>query len=184
MARKLDQIIVVDIESTCWEHNPPAGQVSDIIEIGICAIDLAKLERLDKRSILVRPEQSEISEFCTQLTTLTLDMFSTAGNLQNAVSILIQTYDSCDRMWASWGDYDRNQFEKCCRRAKCPYPFNRTHLNVKNLFAMYMNLPKEIGLDAAMRLLGREMEGTHHRGDDDAWNIAKVLCEMLKLMRQ
>lgn len=28
------------------------------------------------------------------------------------------------------------------------------------------------------------MEGTHHRGGDDAWNIAGVLCLLLKQMRQ
>ena len=34
MARKLDRILVVDIEATCWEGNPPPGQTSEIIEIG------------------------------------------------------------------------------------------------------------------------------------------------------
>ena len=36
MARKLDKIVVVDIEATCWEGKPPEKQESDIIEVGIC----------------------------------------------------------------------------------------------------------------------------------------------------
>ncbi len=30
MARKLDQILVVDVEATCWEGQPPPGQESEI----------------------------------------------------------------------------------------------------------------------------------------------------------
>ena len=71
MARKLDRILVVDVESTCWEGEPPAGQMSEIIEIGLCMVDVAALERVERRSILVRPACSTVSAYCTQLTTLT-----------------------------------------------------------------------------------------------------------------
>ena len=43
MARKLDRILVVDIEATCWEGNPPPGQTSEIIEIGLCVLDVPTL---------------------------------------------------------------------------------------------------------------------------------------------
>jgi len=38
-------------------------------------------------------------------------------------------------------------------------------------------------LVAAMSLCGMKLEGTHHRGHDDAWNIAAVLWETLRKMR-
>jgi len=28
MARKLDRMLVVDVEATCWEGDPPPGQIS------------------------------------------------------------------------------------------------------------------------------------------------------------
>ena len=37
MARKLDQILVVDVESNCWDGPPPDGQESEMIEIGVCS---------------------------------------------------------------------------------------------------------------------------------------------------
>ena len=43
MARKLDQILVIDVEATCWEGNPPPGQTSEIIEIGLCVLDVPTL---------------------------------------------------------------------------------------------------------------------------------------------
>lgn len=183
MARAMDVILVVDVESTCWDGPPPAGQTSEIIEIGLCPVDVAALARTEKRSILVKPVQSEISEFCTGLTTLTPEMFSTAGTLADAVRTLKTEFRSQDRLWASWGDYDRRQFERDCRSQNVGYPFGSRHLNVKSLFAAAIGSRHEIGLDAAYERLGLEMDGTHHLGDDDAWNIAGILCRLLKAMR-
>ncbi|WP_442508400.1 exonuclease domain-containing protein [Novipirellula sp. SH528] len=183
MARSLDVILVVDLESTCWEGSPPPGQTSEIIEIGLCTIDLMSLDRTEKRSFLVKPVQSEISDFCTELTTLSPDMFTDAGSLADAVKVLKKEYRSKDRLWASWGDYDRRQFERVCKDLNVGYPFGPSHLNVKSLFAAAIDSGHELGLDGAYKQLGLELEGTHHRGDDDAWNIAHVLCRLLRTMR-
>lgn len=183
MAKRLDRIIVIDVESTCWDGPPPNGQVSEIIEIGLCPLDVTTLKRLGKRSLLVKPERSEISPYCTELTTLTPEMFGEAGTFRDAVQILTQEYDPKHRLWASWGDYDRRQFEQMCQLYNQPYPFGPGHLNIKTLFAVACGLPHEVGLDGAYKHLGLTMEGTHHRGDDDAWNIAGVLSWLLQLTR-
>lgn len=183
MAKRLDQILVVDLESTCWEGPPPPGQVSEIIEVGVCTVDVASLQRVEKRSILIKPVQSEVSEFCTQLTTLTAAHLSGAGSLADATRILKKELFSQERLWASWGDYDRRQFERVCKEHGIGYPFGISHLNVKTLFAMAVGSERELGLDEAYARLGLVMEGTHHRGADDAWNIAGVLCRLLKAAR-
>ena len=85
MARSLNVILVVDVESTCWEGTPPPGQASVIIEIGLCPVDLKTLTRIEKRSLLVKPVQSELSGFCTELTP---EMFTNAGSLAEAVRTL------------------------------------------------------------------------------------------------
>ncbi len=107
-------ILVVDLESTRWEGPPPLGQVSEIIEIGVCTVDVASLERVEKRSILIKPVKSEVSEFCTRLTTLTAAHLREAGSLADATRILKKELFSQERLWASWGDYDRRQFERAC----------------------------------------------------------------------
>jgi inhibitor of KinA sporulation pathway (predicted exonuclease) len=156
MAKLLDKIVVIDLESTCWEGSPPEGQVSEIIEIGVCTVDVASLGRGDKQAIFIKPVKSEISEFCTKLTTLTPEHFKSAGTLADAAKILKKQFQSQDRLWASWGDYDRRQFERVCKEAGMGYPFGISHLNVKMLFAV-----------------------THHRGINDAWNIAGLLAGLL-----
>lgn len=179
VAKRLDQILVIDIESTCWETTIPDGQESEIIEIGICTLDIASGQRLEKDSILVKPSRSQVSKFCTQLTTLTQEQVEQGISFQQACSILKKNYLSKERVWASYGDYDRRQFERQCQYFNISYPFGTRHLNVKTLLAMIYVLPEEIGMDTALELLNLPLEGTHHRGVDDAWNIAGILSKLI-----
>ena len=193
MSKKiLDKIIVVDIESTCWDSNPPPNEKSEIIEIGICVLDctarnealreykIALPVREEKRSVLVQPEYSKVGSFCTELTTLTQEMLDKeAIPFVDACNILRKEYKSQNCTWASYGDYDRKQFEKDCKAKGVKYPFGPRHINVKNLFAHMNGLKKEVGMPIALEMAGGTLEGTHHRGHDDAWNIARILLSIL-----
>lgn len=183
MAKRLDQILVVDVESTCWEGEPPPGQQSEIIEIGLCPLEVASLRVVEKRSILVNPQHSQVSEFCTQLTTLTAQDLVAGIPFPEAVRLLKREYHSQQRLWASWGDYDRRQFERVCKLYRVGYPFGQSHLNVKTLFATAWGLPYEVGMPTALGKLDFPLEGTHHRGHDDAGNIARILAELLRRTR-
>jgi inhibitor of KinA sporulation pathway (predicted exonuclease) len=183
MARARDQIIVLDIEATCWEGEPPKGQENEIIEVGFCLLNVATLERTEKTSVLVRPERSSVSEFCTKLTTLTQEQVNKGVAFSEVCSMLKKKYDAKNRLWASYGDYDRKQFEKQCKDRAIGFPFGNSHLNVKTLYALQKSLTAEVGMSEALEQLGLPLEGTHHRGHDDAWNIAAILAHLLKKSR-
>lgn len=175
---KFDQIIVIDIESTCWEKIPP-GEMNEIIEIGVCPIDTKSGNVLEARSILVKPEHSTISEFCSKLTTLTQKDVDTGISFKDACSILVNEYKTDERVWASYGYYDVNQFEDQCERDHVKYPFSYSHINVKILFAVINSLKKQVGMKEALKILKIPLKGTHHRGRDDALNIAHILSRIL-----
>lgn len=180
MAKLLDKIVVVDIEATCWEGRNPEGMENDIIEIGICLLDVHTGEIEDNRGILVKPERSDISAFCTQLTTITPEMIEENGiSFKEALSILKKEFDTQSRAWASFGAYDLKQFQRQCSALGVGYPFGPSHINVKTLFALKNNLGHETGMDGALKFLEIPLEGTHHRGVDDAKNIAKILRNIL-----
>lgn len=179
MARLLDKIVVVDIESTCWEGDPPAGQTAEIIEIGVCLLSTTTWQRESRHSILVKPERSTVSTFCTELTTLTQAQVDTGISFASACQQLRHTFQTRERTWASYGDYDRRQFERQCKAWGIGYPFGVSHINVKNLYALRQGLSQEVGLQEAANRWGWQLEGTYHRGDDDAWNIARVLGKLL-----
>jgi inhibitor of KinA sporulation pathway (predicted exonuclease) len=179
MAQRLDKILVIDVEATCWDGDPPGRQTSEIIEIGLCVLDVATGDRSIPRAIMVKPQHSTLSDFCIQLTTITPEMLENGMDFSSACSLLREEYRSHQRTWASYGDYDRLQFVKQCEQWDIPYPFGPSHINVKNLLALQLGLKREVGLGRGMRLLGLPFEGTAHRGVDDAWNIAAVLARVL-----
>lgn len=179
MTKMLDQIIVIDVEATCWEGKAPEGQVSEIIEIGVCPLEVSSGRRLGKESILVRPEHSTVSEFCTQLTTLTQEEVDGGISFPETCDLLRENYLTKKRTWASYGDYDRKQFERQCRLYNVGYPFGSSHINVKNLFAIMHGLHQEVGMSRALEYLNLPLEGTHHRAGDDAGNIARILSKLI-----
>ncbi|TQM33399.1 3'-5' exonuclease [Nocardia bhagyanarayanae] len=170
---------VVDVEATCWSGRVPAGAVSDIIEIGLTVVDLAARERIGKRRILVRPERSSVSDFCTELTGLTQDEVDTGVSFAEACRTLAAEHDAGARPWASWGDYDRKQFAVQCARTGVAYPFGQRHTNAKLVFSEAYGLQRRQGMAGALRIAGLPLEGRHHRGEDDAWNIAALVLDMV-----
>lgn len=175
MAVKLDKLLIVDVEATCWEGVPPPGEVNEIIEVGLCLFDIESRTPIEKRSIPVRPVLSSISKYCIDLTGWTADKLKDAGSFSDACNTLISVYNSRRRVWASWGDYDRLQFERDCNRKQVDYPFGTTHYNLKPMFSMWKKLKRGVGLKTALKHSGLEMEGTHHEGHWDAWNVGRIL---------
>ena len=179
MAKRLDQILTIDLESTCWDGDPPAGEVSEIIEIGICPVDVQSGKRMEKESIMVRPVKSKISPFCTQLTTITQADVDKGIPFTDAIKILEKKYDLKNRTMASYGDYDRIQLGKDSSLHNVQSPVGKTHLNVKNLAALMNGWTKEVGMDECLKKMGLPLVGTHHRGSDDAFNIASIMIALL-----
>ncbi|MCU0446698.1 MAG: exonuclease domain-containing protein [Microscillaceae bacterium] len=180
MAKKLDKILVVDVESTCWEGKAPEGQVSEIIEVGISLVNVADKRIELKTGYLVKPIASEISDFCTELTGITPAMIAQEGiDFQEVCKIIRREFDAPSRLWVSWGDYDRKQFGRNCELRKVGYPFGDGHLNLKTWFSIKHQLSHELGMNGALDYLQIPLEGSHHRGIDDAYNIAKILLTVL-----
>ena len=186
MSNKMDRkVLVIDVESTCWETPAyqPKGEISEIIEIGIAVVNIDTLKIEDNDSIIVKPQESKVSEFCTKLTTLTQELVDNGIFFQDAMKILIDKYNSKNRTFVSWGDYDRKMFERNCNDYGAKYPFGPRHMNLKNSFALLNGLNKEVGLPAALEHIGLKLDGTHHRGNDDAKNIANIFIHTISKYR-
>ncbi len=179
------KVLVIDVESTCWElpEKPGRDEFSEVIEIGLAVVDTEKLVITHNEGILVRPQSSRVSKFCTKLTTLTQDQVDKGITFQEAMKKLSNDFHSGDRTFISWGDYDRKMFERNCRDYNVHYPFGPRHMNLKNSFTILHGLEREPGMDTALDLLGMKLDGTHHRGVDDARNIANILIHTLKKFR-
>lgn len=183
---KHDNLVnIIDIECTAWEppEYQPRDQISEIIEIGLAVVDIKTLEMSENISILVRPQNSKLSKFCTKLTTLTQEQVDNGITFEAACKVLRKDFNSDNRTFVSWGDYDRKMFERNSKDYGVKYPFGPRHHNLKNSFAMLYGLDRELGMDEALKIINLELEGTHHRGNWDALNISKIFIEILKKFR-
>ena len=171
-----DKIIIIDLEATCWQGMVPKGQENEIIEIGLAVLDVETGEITKNQGILIKPQRSSISPFCTELTTITQDLLDKNGvSFEEAIEQLVDEYQPDLYTWASYGQYDLNMLKKQSKSFGIPYPMGDEHINVKVTFAEKFGLLKPTGMNGALHLLDIPLEGTHHRGIDDAKNIAKIL---------
>ncbi|MEU3891527.1 3'-5' exonuclease [Streptomyces sp. NPDC029041] len=183
MRRESALLNVIDVEATCWEGQPPPGSVNEIIEIGLTVVDVSALRRVSRHRIVVRPVRSAVSGFCTALTGLTQAEVEQGVPFAEACRVLVEQHEAGERPWASWGEYDRRQFVRQSRADGVAYPFGwptqHTHTNAKAVFAAAYGLRKKPGMERALQIAGLPLEGRHHRGEDDAWNIAALVLDLV-----
>lgn len=170
---------VIDVESACWRGKPPPGQHNEIIEIGLCVVDLHRREQVDKIQIMVKPDEAVISDFCTELTGHTQADVDAGVSYTEACRILTDEHDAAVRAWASWGDYDRNQFTWQSRYTGTPYPFGSRHTNAKRVFGAAHGI-RPPGMARALEFAGLPLQGRHHNGADDAWNIGALVLGLVE----
>lgn len=185
MGKNLDFINIVDLEASCWEDRHATSTKGEIIEFGITELNLKTLAKGKSESIYVKTKHSDISEYCVALTGISQDILDKQGiEYFKACQKLKEDYKSNNRIWASWGDYDRNKTQYQCEKFAVKYPFTSRHINIKTLFAIAFNLEKEVNVMEALNLLNMTFEGNLHSGKDDSYNIANIFIEIIKKMRR
>lgn len=179
MELQLDQMLIVDLEATCWLGPPPAGQRNEIIEIGVTTLDLTTFEPQRRETVIVRPLCSEISPFCTELTGITPEMAASGISFAEACDWLRREFAAETRMWSSWGSYDFKTMIAQCAADGVPYPFSPHHANLKRVYGRLTHQKQGMGLRAALEQLQLEFDGSPHRGIDDAYNTARIAQVLL-----
>ena len=113
-----------------------------------------------------------LSKFCKELTSITQDQVESAEKFNIVVQSFIKWLG--EDTIVSWGDYDRNmlqkQYSSYFQGAK--WCFN--HVNLKAVWAKLHKRCKQCGMKKALEIEGIPLDGTHHRGIDDARNILKI----------
>ena len=152
----------------------------EIIEIGAVRLDAA-LTIVDEFACFVRPVvEPELSQFCTALTTITQADVDAADMFAAVFGRFLEWIGTGPYRLCSWGFFDVGQFRLDCTRFGLVFPqeFESDHVNIKQLFADWKGV-RRCGMTAALDLLGLPLVGTHHRGIDDACNIARIVQETL-----
>lgn len=167
-------MIIFDLEATCKENDRSFD--NEIIEIGAVKIS-PMLELTDEFTTFVQPvANSKLTPFCTELRTITQAEVDRAPRFPEAFQHFRDWIGQEPFLLLSWGAYDRKQIEKDCARWRLDAHWaSRRHINLKQLHAeQVLGVKKQVGMGKALSLAGLELNGTHHRGIDDARNIAAI----------
>ncbi|MEJ8302757.1 3'-5' exonuclease [Saccharibacillus sacchari] len=167
-------IIIFDLEATCKENDRTFD--NEIIEIGSVKVS-PTLERTDEFTTFVQPVANpKLTPFCTELTTITQAEVDGAPRFPEAFQSFREWIGQEPFLLLSWGAYDRKQIEKDCARWRLDANWvSRRHINLKQLHAeQVLGGKKQVGMSKALGMAGLELNGTHHRGIDDARNIAAI----------
>lgn len=175
-------LLCVDLEATC-DSNPNFEPFMEAIEIGAVMLDLHQGAPVAEFSSFIRPTaKPRLTPFCIELTTIRQQDVDTAPGYAEVLASLddfLQTFGD-SWAWCSWGNYDRNQLIRDGQRHNLPPLLPPAlHSNLKRTFAK-LHKSKAVGLRQAVRQLKLEWSGVHHRGIDDARNLACVALQMLE----
>jgi len=175
--------LIIDLEATCWADAGLHKGESEIIEIGAVAA-ASDYSYLGEFQSFVKPVRNIlISEFCENLTSISQADVDRAPLFADALGSLVFKFQEMtstkidEAEFISWGNYDKKQFEKDCAYHDIVYPFGK-HRNLKYEFALRNDM-KKMGMKRALRTLGLQLEGTHHRALADAKNIYQIFCKMM-----
>ncbi len=166
--------IIVDLEATCWEKR--GNRRNEIIEIGAVCVD-GKKSVLGEFDIIVKPILNpELSEFCTDLTTITQEMVDQSPEFPEALKAFKEWVNSFKDQYllCSWGHYDRLQFVNDCKLHSLNTEWTNHHISLKHQYAEIKKLKGPVSMKNALKNEKIELTGTHHRGIDDVRNISKI----------
>jgi len=172
----IKHLLVVDLEATCDEASDFKRIDMETIEIGAVMVDATSLEKIAEFQAFIKPIiHTELRDFCKNLTSIQQADVDRADTFPTVFATFLDWASQYeDYLFCSWGQYDSKQLEQDCNLHNLPFPL-ATHFNIKTAFSTSQNTKKRFGLDQALKKIGLELEGTHHRGIDDARNIARLL---------
>lgn len=177
--------IIFDLESTCWVPDDGERGNHEIIEIGAVKLD-DQFWTISEFQQFVQPTINRcLTKFCTELTSITQDDVRTAHPLE----VVIRQFEawivegSHEVKMVSWGQFDKKQILEECTLKKIETSMESIldqHVNLKSVFAKRRKM-KQCGMKTALKILDIPLEGYHHRGIDDARNIAKIFSRQCQL---
>ena len=169
--------IIFDLEATCWEGWDKSA--NETIEIGAILVNDRK-EIVSECEQFVRPRKHpRLSEVCTELTSIQQSDVDHAPYFREAIEYFKEWFDfgKEDYRLCSWGFYDRKQLESDCVIHGLDDGWVEKHVSLKHQYAEFKNLRRAIGMKNALKAEEMILEGKHHRGIDDARNIARIFIK-------
>lgn len=176
-------LLALDVEATCDNGLAVPRREMETIEIGAVIVG-AERELVGEFQTFIKPiRHARLTPFCTRLTSIRQADVDRAPYFHEAMEAFKAWFSKYPglTLWGSWGGYDKRQLEQDCAfngLSSSVYLPGR-HVNLKDACKQALGLSTKPGLHEAIRIVGLDFAGTHHRGIDDARNIDRLLPYIL-----
>jgi inhibitor of KinA sporulation pathway (predicted exonuclease) len=172
--------IIYDLEATCWKGRP-ISLIQETIEVGAVKVNrYGEVKGVFNRFVkpIVNPL---LSTFCVELTSIEQHSIDRASKFPAVLDAFIEWAEifETDYLMCSWGAFDQKMLLQDCNLHKLESAWLDNHLNLKQQYQQIRGLKEPIGLKSAVNREGFEFDGMHHRGIDDAKNLAKIFLKLL-----
>ncbi|MBP8016603.1 exonuclease domain-containing protein [Candidatus Gracilibacteria bacterium] len=179
--------LLIDLEANSQNEGFQDGIILETIQIGFIVFDY-NFQILNKGSIFIKPRlNSKLSDFIKGLTGIKQDSIDAGLSFKDGLEKMVGLMNKYNCSYIlSYGNYDMKQFFSDCKINEISYPFFEgdtwhfsKHINIKNALASKLNI-KEKGMENLLKYLGLNLEGTHHNGEDDCYNILQLIKNQFK----
>ncbi|MHD0644718.1 3'-5' exonuclease [Pseudomonas aeruginosa] len=177
--KDFSKINVWDMEMCCWPEGEGPKRIGEIISIGIAKLCLVTGKITRDGHYYVRPDEDEVSPFCTELTGITRKMVYNQGRpLQDVIGSVVQKFGGPGAVWVAWGSDDVYLREQCTAKGFSS-PIEMA-FNASVLYRVHMRSsdPRSIGLEKTLQRHGLEFEGRPHNALNDAINLARLITNI------
>jgi len=187
----LGQIVLLDLEFTCWEDSLSSGwsdpaRPPEVLEIGLAAYDMQSDGVLGTFRRWIRPQLNpQLSAYCLNLLRVSQAEIDQSPFLGDVVKQVIEweaLLGIRDTLTCAWDIDDRLYLAQDTQRSDCFDPFlGRPHVSMMSLLCEVLGYsPREVADRDKMRAtLGLLPNTNRHRALADALDLAQF-CQVLK----
>lgn len=155
------------------------GQLSEIVEIGACKVDLQSKKITEKFQIYIIPKSGYVAKSTRKFINMKKEDAKKAVSfhlgIQHFSKWLGKNYFLC-----SWGKDDKFHLLDQCVRNKINLDWFVNYNDIQQQIGKILTTNKnQLGLQNALDLAGIRPVGKAHRGIDDAINTAELLIKFI-----
>ncbi|WP_274365293.1 3'-5' exonuclease [Paenibacillus thermotolerans] len=163
------------------------GQLSEIVEIGACKVDLLERKIIDHIQIYICPKRGYISKSTRKFINMAEEDLDKAVPFEEGIE-RFKDWLGEDYYLCSWGKDDKVHLVNECVRNHLKLDWIKNYNDIQHSIGKLLssNTKNQLGLKNALKLAGFEFSGIAHRGIDDAVNTAMLLiayADRIKLSR-
>ena len=191
-------IICVDFEATCDElsEGHETLQVTrdeqEIIEFPWVVLDVASLALCESKQLYIKPENTPVTPFCTELTGITADTLECGVTFAEAVrefADFVETrFEEGSFVLCAHGKWDLSQLRcEALRKGVELRPWMHNFIDLRSVFRYWAQLKqvniRGTSLQNMCDALGITLSGRLHSGIDDATTIANCLACVIRVAK-